>query len=98
MDAVLVSAAALHDRLAAGERVVLLDVRWALGDPHGRKHYLDGHLPGAVFVDLSTELAGPESPAEGRHPLPELPAFEGAARRWGIRADSLVVAYDDAGG
>ena len=65
---VLVTAA----ELLAGtrRRVVLLDVRWALGDPHGREHYLDGHLPGAVFVDLETELADPPSAAEGRHPMP----------------------------
>ena len=37
---------------------MLLDVRWALGDDQGREKYLAGHLPGAVFVDLETELAG----------------------------------------
>src|SRR5687767_11963136 len=49
---------------------VLLDVRWALGDTEGRRHYLEAHVPGAVFVDLDTELAGPATPADGRHPLP----------------------------
>lgn len=46
---------------------VLLDVRWALGDTRGRERYLSGHLPGAVFLDLDTELAAPPSSA-GRHP------------------------------
>ena len=27
--------------------VVLLDVRWALGDDRGRERYREGHLPGA---------------------------------------------------
>jgi 3-mercaptopyruvate sulfurtransferase SseA len=92
---VLVGAAEL---LTATPRPVLLDVRWALGDPHGRERYLAGHLPGAVFADLETELAAPPTPAEGRHPLPPLAALQAAARRWGIRADSAVVAYDATGG
>ena len=51
---VLVSAA---DLLAADRsRTVLLDVRWALGDDRGRERYLEGHLPGAVFVDLPTDV------------------------------------------
>lgn len=95
---VLIDADDLARRLAAGEPIVLLDVRWELGDPHGRQHYLDGHLPGAAFVDLETELAAPPSPAQGRHPLPSIEQLEAAARRWGIRSGDLVVAYDDLGG
>jgi thiosulfate/3-mercaptopyruvate sulfurtransferase len=92
---VLVSAG---DLLADGGRVVLLDVRWALGDDQGREKYLAGHLPGAVFVDLETELADPPSAAEGRHPLPSLQRLQSAARRWGIRDGDAVVAYDATGG
>jgi len=92
---VLVTAA---DLLAGKGRVVLLDVRWALGDDQGRKKYLAGHLPGAVFVDLETELADPPSPEAGRHPLPSLQRLQSAARRWGIRNGDAVVAYDATGG
>ncbi|MGY1769872.1 sulfurtransferase [Blastococcus sp. SYSU D00813] len=94
-DAVLVTAAELLARPAGA---VLLDVRWALGDDRGREHHLEGHLPGAVFVDLDTELADPPSPEGGRHPLPSLQRLQSAARRWGIRAGDRVVAYDDSGG
>jgi thiosulfate/3-mercaptopyruvate sulfurtransferase len=87
----------LQTRLAENRRTVVLDVRWALGDPHGRDHYLGGHLPGAVFVDLATELAVPAVPERGRHPLPEAADFQAAARRWGINNGDLVVAYDDSG-
>ena len=97
-DAVLVSARALHDELAAGTGdLVLLDVRWALGVTDGHEQYLAGHLPGAVFVDLESELAAPPSPARGRHPLPDLADLEAAARRWGVRQGSRVVAYDAVG-
>ena len=91
---VLVSAG----ELLAGRRAVLLDVRWALGDDRGRERYLEGHLPGAVFVDLATELAGPPSAAEGRHPLPSVQRLQSAARRWGIDDGDAVVVYDATGG
>lgn len=84
------------DRLTGDE--VLLDVRWQLGRTDGREQYLAGHLPGAVFVDLPTELSGEPSAAEGRHPLPSLQALQSAARRWGVSAGSRVVVYDASGG
>ena len=86
------------DLAAAAQRPVLLDVRWTLGDPHGREHYLAGHLPGAVFVDLDAELADPPSAARGRHPLPSLDRLQSAARRWGVSAGDAVVVYDASGG
>jgi 3-mercaptopyruvate sulfurtransferase SseA len=91
---VLVSAA----ELLSGGAAVLLDVRWALGDDRGREHYRNGHLPGAVFVDLETELAAPPSAAAGRHPLPSLQRLQEAARRWGIEDGDSVVVYDATGG
>jgi thiosulfate/3-mercaptopyruvate sulfurtransferase len=87
-----------EDLLVSTDRMVLLDVRWALGDDQGREKYLSAHLPGAVFVDLETELADPPSPAAGRHPLPSLQRLQTAARRWGIRNGDAVVAYDATGG
>jgi thiosulfate/3-mercaptopyruvate sulfurtransferase len=79
---------------SAGDRPpVLLDVRWQLGGPPGRSEYLAGHLPGAVHVDLDTELAAPPG-AAGRHPLPDPTAFGAAMRRAGVSSDRDVVAYD----
>jgi 3-mercaptopyruvate sulfurtransferase SseA len=64
---VLVDAAELSALLDAGRRgsgqVVVLDVRWALGDAEGRDRYRAGHVPGAVFVDLDGALAAPPSAA-----------------------------------
>ena len=94
---ILTTADELRSRLASGERVVVLDVRWVLGDDRGHDRYLEGHVPGAVFVDLSTELAGPPSASAGRHPLPEPVDLERAGRRWGIDQGDAVVAYDDNG-
>lgn len=96
--AVLAEVGELARARAAGEPVVLLDVRWALGRTDGARRYADGHLPGAVYVDLETELAGPPSAAQGRHPLPPIGDLQAAARRWGVRAGVPVVAYDAVGG
>ncbi|WP_416961949.1 sulfurtransferase [Streptomyces sp. Agncl-13] len=87
----------LAELLGSERPPVLLDVRWALGDPHGRDHYADGHIPGAVYVDLDTELAAPASPEGGRHPLPDLTELQESARRWGIGDGRPVVVYDDLG-
>ncbi|MEV7250138.1 sulfurtransferase [Streptomyces cyaneofuscatus] len=79
---------------SAGPRPpVLLDVRWQLGGPHGRPDYEAGHLPGAVFVDLDTELAGPAG-SGGRHPLPDPEVFGAVMRRAGVGQDTPVVVYD----
>ena len=94
---ILMEASEVHRRLTAGERTVLLDVRWVLGRTDGHSQYLEGHLPGAVFVDLPSELADHAQPALGRHPLPSSERFQLAARRWGINDGDTVVAYDNSG-
>lgn len=78
--------------------VVLCDVRWYLDGRSGRAAYDSGHLPGAVFVDLDRWLAGPPTSADGRHPLPDPRVFAEGMRAAGVNDDSVVVAYDDAGG
>jgi thiosulfate/3-mercaptopyruvate sulfurtransferase len=81
--------------LEGPDPVVLADVRWNLTGPSARPDYEAGHLPGAHWVDLETELAGP--PGEGgRHPLPDSGAFTATMRRIGVGPSSLVVAYDAA--
>ncbi|MGW4029371.1 sulfurtransferase [Streptomyces sp. NPDC004838] len=89
----IISAADLASALAGPRPPVLLDVRYRLGGPHGRPEYDAGHLPGAVFVDMDAELAGPPGDA-GRHPLPDPEEFAAVMRRAGVSADSSVVVYD----
>ena len=77
--------------------VVVCDVRFHLADhDQGRREYEAGHLPGAVFVDLHTDLAG--GTGGGRHPLPTVEAFAEVLGRLGIEPRHHVVAYDSAGG
>ncbi|HEY6745910.1 MAG TPA: sulfurtransferase [Mycobacteriales bacterium] len=86
-------------RTVTGTGVVVLDVRWRLGGPSPAQLYAGGHLPGAVGVDLDRDLSGPVGGGErGRHPLPDPDVLQETLRRWGVRGDSTVVAYDDADG
>src|SRR5262245_44762910 len=88
----LISAAELAEALASSEPPVLIDVRWRLGGPPGIESYRAGHLPGAVYLDLDGQLAGPSGEG-GRHPLPATADFETAMRQAGVRTDSDVVVY-----
>jgi thiosulfate/3-mercaptopyruvate sulfurtransferase len=79
-------------------RYLFVDCRWSLDDPEaGRRAYLEGHIPGAVFVDLEQELSAPPGP-NGRHPLPPAEAFAAAMSRAGIDDATFVVAYGSVGG
>jgi thiosulfate/3-mercaptopyruvate sulfurtransferase len=91
----LVDAAWLREQLGDADLRVV-DCRWKLGDPSaGRAAYLEGHIPGAVFLDLDRDLSAPPSD-RGRHPLPDADAFERTVRRAGISNGTRVVAYDEA--
>ncbi|WP_137992844.1 sulfurtransferase [Streptomyces vilmorinianum] len=89
----IITASELVSESAGARPPVLLDVRWQLGGPPGLPAYEAGHIPGAVYVDLDAELAGPPG-SGGRHPLPDVAAFGAAMRRAGVSADTPVVVYD----
>jgi thiosulfate/3-mercaptopyruvate sulfurtransferase len=79
-------------------RYRFVDCRWSLDDPEaGRRAYLEGHIPGAAFLDVGGDLASPPGTA-GRHPLPSGEQFAAAARRAGIAEGTFVVAYGSLGG
>ncbi|MDQ0958666.1 thiosulfate/3-mercaptopyruvate sulfurtransferase [Streptomyces sp. B4I13] len=97
----IITASELAGDLAGANPPVVLDVRWQLstakaaGEPpfDGRAAYESGHVPGAVYVDLDRDLAGPAG-ATGRHPLPDLEEFGAAMRGAGVFAGRPVVVYD----
>jgi len=82
---------------ALPEPVVLIDAR---SGPGGAQAHREGHLSGAIHVDLEVDLSGDTSNPRvgGRHPLPTLDAWAATLGRLGIGADSDVVVYDDKGG
>ncbi|NHD17402.1 MULTISPECIES: sulfurtransferase [unclassified Actinopolyspora] len=89
----LISPSELRSLLEGEPAPALLDVRWNLMGPPGRQEYDRAHLPGAVFVDLETELAAPAGPG-GRHPLPEAEQLQRAFRDAAVDSERPVVVYD----
>jgi thiosulfate/3-mercaptopyruvate sulfurtransferase len=87
--------AAELDEAGTGSAIVLADVRWTLNGPPGRPAYEAGHLPGAVYLDLESELTT-HGPVGGRHPLPDPDVLQRALRRAGVSATTPVVVYDGA--
>jgi thiosulfate/3-mercaptopyruvate sulfurtransferase len=83
--------------LRARPGALLFDCRTG---PKAREAYAEGHLPGAVFADLETDLAAPTAHPErgGRHPLPDAARFAARLGEWGVTPASHVVVYDDQGG
>lgn len=83
-------------RLSAPEGAVIIDCRFSLADPEeGRRCYLEGHIPGAAYLDLNQDLSGAVQPHGGRHPLPDAQRFVATLASLGVEADTEVVAYDD---
>ena len=84
-------------------RWVVLDCRHDLVDPGaGRTAFTAGHIPGARFAaidtDLSDKTASTDGTFRGRHPLPQRAAFMDTLRNWGIDDSTQIVAYDAQGG
>jgi len=79
--------------------VVVVDCRFNLMKPEaGRADWLAGHIPGAFYADLDRDLAGPASPATGRHPLPDPERLRVLFSSFGIGPETRVVAYDEGPG
>jgi thiosulfate/3-mercaptopyruvate sulfurtransferase len=82
--------------LPAHRDAVVFDCRFSLADPlEGRRLYEQGHVPGAYYLDLNRDLAGPVREHGGRHPLPEPARFAATLAGFGVVPDTDVVAYDD---
>ncbi len=99
----LVSASDLMQQLAGAHVPVLLDCGFDLTDPGaGRRAWAEAHLPGAHYLSLDEDLAGPKQGADGRfrgrHPLPERAVLAARLGALGIGPATPVVAYDAQGG
>lgn len=87
--------------LHAADAVQVVDCRFRLGEHGaGRVLFAEGHIPGALYLDLDDDLSGPVRADRlgGRHPLPERDALGASARRAGLRANLPIALYDDGTG
>jgi thiosulfate/3-mercaptopyruvate sulfurtransferase len=75
--------------------VRVADVRSLGSSDLNRGAYDDGHIPGAIFFDMESDLAGPGG---GRHPLPPAAEFAALLGSRGIGSEHSVVVYDDSAG
>lgn len=75
--------------------VVVFDCRFDLTHPGtGREQYAQGHIPGALYLDLEQDLSRPKQAHGGRHPLPEIVSFCRKMGALGVDEAVTVVAYD----
>lgn len=95
----LISCAALAANIDDPNYVVV-DCRFSLDDSlRGRRAYLEGHIPGAVYAHMDDDLSGPVIRGKtGRHPLPTVERFSQTLSRLGIDRRVQVVVYDDKAG
>jgi thiosulfate/3-mercaptopyruvate sulfurtransferase len=86
-------------RLLGSRGLLIVDCRSDLANPAtARRDYEAGHIPGAMFAELDTDLADLTKHGLGRHPLPDAARFVEALARWGWTPQSYVVACDGANG
>ncbi|MEO7599095.1 MAG: sulfurtransferase [Opitutus sp.] len=78
---------------------VVFDCRHDLMDvQRGERVYREGHVPGAHFASVDLDLSGVKSGQNGRHPLPSPAVFMDFLASHRVSNESMIVAYDDAGG
>lgn len=93
----IVSAQEVRDHLD-DPQWVLVDCRYALGDPaFGLQRYNDAHLPGAFYADLERDLSGTTTGTNGRHPMPDPSVFAAFLESLGVGEQTQLVAYDTGG-
>ena len=81
------------------ERLLIIDCRHDLSNlDAGARAFADGHLPGAAFINVETELAGDKTGVNGRHPLPDPKAFAAQLAALGANDTTLIVGYDASAG
>lgn len=84
------------EELLAGHDAVVFDCRFSLADAQeGKALYRQDHIPGAYYLDLNRDLAGPVGQHGGRHPLPDPAALAATLAACGVGPDTAVIAYDD---
>ena len=88
---------------SAPGNVMVFDCTFDLAQPQaGEALYQQGHLPGAVYANLDTDLSAPhdasgvamDAASGGRHPLPSRERFATWLSQIGFRNDMQAVVYD----
>lgn len=94
---IMISATALDGLLNdPAQECVIFDCRFSLADFElGHRQYLEGHIPGALHLDMEQQMAGAKSTHGGRHPLPGAQEFTASMQQMGVNDTTLIIAYDE---
>ncbi|MCL1633201.1 sulfurtransferase [Luteimonas sp. SX5] len=94
----LVQAETLADALERHD-LAIVDCRFSLADTDaGERAHAQSHVPGALYAHLDRDLSDHRKQGQGRHPWPDAGDFTAVLGKWGITAQTQVVAYDDGEG
>ncbi len=78
--------------------VHIFDSRSYMDAREGKDAWASGHIPGAVFADLGSDVSAPPCQPGGRHPFPHEGDFATAMSRLGYDGNRPAVIYDDVSG
>lgn len=89
----IIKASEIADLSATGDTVII-DAR---GGADAEDRFDTGHLEGALFVNLETDLSDKSENAAdgGRHPLPDVKKFAQLLGQLGITPETTAIVYDD---
>ncbi len=91
----LIDSASLLEKYENSD-LLIFDTRYNLADKNaGKEAYLQGHIPGAVYIDLHDDLSRPPATNKGRHPLPTFEAMNTLFSEIGVQSGVQVIIYDD---
>lgn len=75
-----------------------LDARFDLMDAEkGQALYDEGHIAGALYVDLEKHLSDMNKVESGRHPMPEKDQLLAWMEQYGLAAEERIYIYDQGG-
>ncbi len=94
----LIDSASLLEKYENSD-LLIFDTRYDLADKNaGKEAYLQGHIPGAVYIDLHDDLSRPPATNKGRHPLPTFETMNSLFSEIGVQSGLQVIIYDNAFG
>jgi thiosulfate/3-mercaptopyruvate sulfurtransferase len=86
--------------LKTEKNILFIDTRYDFEKDHNfnLEIYNNGHIEGAIYVDMLDDLCSPQAQTTGRHPLPTVHKFKEMLEKNSITKELHIICYDDASG
>lgn len=89
----------VEELATAIDHCVVVDCRHDLANPEaGARAYAEGHIPGARFVAMDTQLSAAKTGRNGRHPMPTKGSVRALLESLGVSDATQLILYDASGG